>query len=150
MERIEGRGKTLLLPIDHVISTGLTDLKNVKTTMSSTIPDNEMGLDIGPKTIQNYKTALLEAKTVFWNGPMGVFETKEFSKGTFAIAAALAESSAFKIVGGGDSAAAAELSGYADKMNHISTGGGASLEYIQGERLPGIEVLRPRKQSETV
>ena len=150
MERIEGRGKTLLLPVDHVISTGLTDLSNIKTTLSSTIPDNEMGLDIGPKTIQNYKTALLEAKTVFWNGPMGVFETKEFSKGTFAIAAALAESSAFKIVGGGDSAAAAELSGYADKMSHISTGGGASLEYIQGERLPGIEVLRPRKQSETI
>lgn len=150
MERMEARGKTLLLPIDHVTSTGLTDLDNIKTTPSTTIGDNEMGLDIGPKTIQNYRAALLEAKTVFWNGPMGVFETKEFSKGTFAIASALAESKGFKIVGGGDSAAAAEASGFADKMSHISTGGGASLEYIQGERLPGIEVLRPRKQSETV
>ena len=150
MERMEARGKTLLLPIDHVTSTGLTDLEHIKTTSTSTIGDNEMGLDIGPKTIQNYRSALLEAKTVFWNGPMGVFETKEFSQGTFAIAAALAESSAFKIVGGGDSAAAAESSGYAEKMNHISTGGGASLEYIQGERLPGIEILRPRKQSETM
>jgi phosphoglycerate kinase len=150
MERIEGRNKTLLLPIDHLTSTGLTDLDNIKTTTSSSIAEGEMGLDIGPKTIQNYRTALLEAKTVFWNGPMGVFETKEFSKGTFAIAKALAESSAFKIVGGGDSAAAAEMSGYADKMSHISTGGGASLEYIQGERLPGIEILRPRKQSEIV
>lgn len=150
IERMEARGKTLLLPIDHVTSTGLTDLENIKTTSTSSIGENEMGLDIGPKTIQNYRSALLEAKTVFWNGPMGVFETKEFSKGTFAIAAALAETSAFKIVGGGDSAAAAEMSGFANKMSHISTGGGASLEYIQGERLPGIEVLRPRKQSETV
>lgn len=150
IERMEARGKTLLLPIDHVTSTGLTDLENIKTTSTSSMGDHEMGLDIGPKTILSYRVALMEAKTVFWNGPMGVFETQEFSKGTFAIAAALAESKAFKIVGGGDSAAAAEASGFADKMSHISTGGGASLEYIQGERLPGIEILRPRKQSETM
>lgn len=148
MERIEARGKTLLLPVDHVTSIAFNDVAHIKTTKTSTIDENEMGLDIGPQTVKNYRSALIEAKTVFWNGPMGVFETKEFSNGTFSVARALAESTAFKIVGGGDSAAAAEASGYADKMNHISTGGGASLEYLQGDRLPGLEVLRPRKQSE--
>lgn len=150
MERIEARNKTVLLPVDHVTSLSFNDVAHKKTTHSSSIEENEMGLDIGPQTIKNFRSALMEAKTIFWNGPMGVFETKEFATGTFAVAQALADSSAFKIVGGGDSAAAAEASGLAEKMNHISTGGGASLEYLQGDRLPGLEVLRPRKQSETM
>lgn len=148
IDRIEARGKTLLLPVDHITSSSFNDVKNLKLNSSVAIAENEMGLDIGPKTIQNYVTCLSKAETIFWNGPMGVFETKEFSKGTFAIAEAMAKNSGVRIVGGGDSAAAAEASGFADQMTHISTGGGASLEYLQGEKLPGLEILRPRKQSE--
>lgn len=144
IERIEARNKTLLLPVDHIATTSISDTKSAHATNDVNIADNELGVDIGPKTIQSYSTALREAATVFWNGPMGVFETPEFSKGSFAIAKALAENSGQKIVGGGDSAAAAEASGYADKMTHISTGGGASLEYLQGDKLPGLEVLRTK------
>ncbi|MBK9323638.1 MAG: phosphoglycerate kinase [Bdellovibrionaceae bacterium] len=144
IERIEARNKTLLLPVDHVVSTGISDTKAARTTAEVNISENELGLDIGPKTIKLYSTALHEAATVFWNGPMGVFETPEFSKGTFAIAKALAENSGNKIVGGGDSAAAAEASGFAAQMTHISTGGGASLEYLQGDKLPGLEILRTK------
>lgn len=148
--RMEARQKTMLLPVDHITSTEFGNVENKKTTTSAMIPENEMGLDIGPQTIRNYTAALNKAATIFWNGPMGVFENKAFATGTFAVARALAENSGIKIVGGGDSAAAAEASGFADKMTHISTGGGASLEYLQGEKLPGLEVLRPRKQSEQV
>lgn len=147
VERIEARDKTLLLPVDHIATLSISDTKSAHATADVNIPENELGVDIGPKTIQAYSAALREAATVFWNGPMGVFETPEFSKGTFAIAKALAENKGEKIVGGGDSAAAAEASGYADKMTHISTGGGASLEYLQGDRLPGLEVLRARHRS---
>lgn len=150
IQRIEARNKTLLLPVDHIVSTEFGNVENKKTTASAMIEENYMGLDIGPQTVKNYSAALKNAATVFWNGPMGVFENKAFCEGTFAIAKALAESNGLKIVGGGDSAAAAEASGYADKMSHISTGGGASLEYLQGEKLPGLEILRPRKQSEQV
>jgi phosphoglycerate kinase len=115
---------------------------NAHTTKDVVIPDGEMALDIGPQTIRNYSAALKEAGTIFWNGPMGVFENPAFSKGTFGVAKAIAESNAIKIVGGGDSAAAAEMSGYAAQMTHISTGGGASLEYLQGDKLPGLEILR--------
>jgi phosphoglycerate kinase len=148
IQRIEARGKTLLLPVDHITSTSFNDVSNLKLNPSVSIPENEMGLDIGPQTIKNYVSCLAGAETIFWNGPMGVFETKEFSRGSFAIAEAMAKNTGTKIVGGGDSAAAAEMSGFADQMTHISTGGGASLEYLQGEKLPGLEVLRPRKQSE--
>ncbi len=144
IERIEARDKTLLLPVDHVVTTSISDTKSAHVTNDVNVPDNELGVDIGPKTQRAYTIALSEAATVFWNGPMGVFETPEFSKGTFAVAKALAENTGNKIVGGGDSAAAAEASGYADKMTHISTGGGASLEYLQGDRLPGLEILRAR------
>lgn len=147
MQRMEVRGKTMLLPVDHLMTA---DFKSGQGEFSkgAEIEENLMAVDIGPKTIQNYVAAIQSAKTVFWNGPMGVFETKGFEKGTFAIAKALAESSCMKIVGGGDSAAAAEASGFAKQMTHISTGGGASLEYLQGDRLPGLEVLRPKKTSE--
>ena len=150
IQRMEARQKTMLLPVDHIVSTEFGNVENKKVVTTAAIAENYMGLDIGPQTIKNFSNVLKGAKTVFWNGPMGVFENKAFCEGTFAIAKALAESDALKIVGGGDSAAAAEASGYADKMSHISTGGGASLEYLQGEKLPGIEVLRPRKQSEVM
>ncbi len=148
IQRVEARGKTMLIPVDHVVAKSFNDVASARTT--ETIADGEMALDIGPKTIQNFRKCLSEAKTIFWNGPMGVFETPEFSKGTFAIAEVMAKNTGLKIVGGGDSASAAEASGYADKMTHISTGGGASLEYLQGEKLPGLEILRPRKQSESM
>jgi phosphoglycerate kinase len=150
IQRMEARQKTMLLPVDHIVSTALNNVESKKMTTSPVIEENYMGLDIGPQTIKNFTAALSKANTIFWNGPMGVFENKAFSVGTFAIAKAIAESSGVKIVGGGDSAAAAEASGYANQMTHISTGGGASLEYLQGEKLPGLEILRARKQSEIV
>ncbi len=150
MERVEARDKTMLLPVDHIVSTEFGNIENRKLVTTSAIAENYMGLDIGPQTIKNFSALLSGANTIFWNGPMGVFENKAFSEGTFAIAKAVAESKGTKIVGGGDSAAAAEASGFAAQMTHISTGGGASLEYLQGQKLPGLEVLRPRKQSEQV
>ncbi|MBK7962586.1 MAG: phosphoglycerate kinase [Bdellovibrionales bacterium] len=147
MGRIEARRKTLLLPVDHLVSQGIADTTNTRVTTDANMKANELGVDIGPRTIENFATALKSAATVFWNGPMGIFETAEFSKGTFAMAKAVADCPGLKIVGGGDSAAAAEDSGYASKMTHISTGGGASLEYLQGEKLPGLEVLRTKIRS---
>ncbi|MBL7542918.1 MAG: phosphoglycerate kinase [Bdellovibrionaceae bacterium] len=140
LERIDARNKTVLLPVDHVVTTGIADTANASVKKS--FSDIEMGVDIGPESIRNFSALIKEAGTIFWNGPMGVFETPEFSKGTFALAKVIAESKGMKIIGGGDSAAAAEQSGFADKMTHISTGGGASLEYLQGDKLPGLEVLR--------
>ena len=150
MDRVEARDKTMLLPVDHIVSTEFGNTVNRKLVTTAAIEESYMGLDIGPQTVKNFSALLSGANTIFWNGPMGVFENKDFSEGTFAIAKAVAESKGVKIVGGGDSAAAAEASGFASQMTHISTGGGASLEYLQGEKLPGLEVLRPRKQSEQV
>lgn len=147
IERIESRNKKIHLPMDHVISQSFDEEENIKITTDVAIPEGWMGLDVGPKTIENYVTILKKAKTVLWNGPMGVFEKAAFSKGTFALAQALAESSAKTIVGGGDSAAAVNASGYGDKMTHISTGGGASLEFLQGDKLPGLEALRAKRHS---
>ena len=144
IERIEARDKTILLPVDHVATKGITDTANAHTTRDVNIDEDELGVDIGPQTIKRYSAALKEAGTIFWNGPMGIFENPAFAKGTFGVAEAIAGSNAIKIVGGGDSAAAAEASGYADKMTHISTGGGASLEYLQGDKLPGLEILRTK------
>jgi phosphoglycerate kinase len=141
--RMEARNKSLLLPVDHIVARSMKDDKSM-TTAGASIEEGWMGLDIGPKTISQFSAAVGSAATVFWNGPMGVFENPSFSRGSFALAEALAKSSAMKIVGGGDSAAAAEASGFADQMTHISTGGGASLEYLQGDKLPGLEVLRER------
>jgi phosphoglycerate kinase len=140
--RIEARDKTILLPVDHIATKGISDTANAHATRDIAIAEDELGVDIGPKTLQNYAAALKAAGTIFWNGPMGVFENPAFSKGTFGVAQAIANSEAVKIVGGGDSAAAAEMSGFAGKMTHISTGGGASLEYLQGDKLPGLEILR--------
>lgn len=142
--RIEARNKTLLLPVDHVVAKSIKDTAGM-TTKGSAIEEGFMGVDIGPQTIAKYSQALSHAKTIFWNGPMGVFENPAFSKGTFAIAKTIAETTdAIRIVGGGDSAAAAEASGHATQMTHISTGGGASLEYLQGDKLPGLEALREK------
>jgi phosphoglycerate kinase len=142
--RIEARRKTLLLPVDHLITSSIKDTQNIEYTKDVNVPDGKMGVDIGPKSLSLFSAALREAKTIFWNGPMGVFETPEFSKGTFGLAKIIGENQGMTIIGGGDSAAAAESSGYAGKMTHISTGGGASLEYLQGDKLPGLEVLRQK------
>lgn len=148
IQRMEARGKKILLPVDHRVVKGFSAVESLRETNSAAIDDGWMAVDIGPKTQTLYAEALASAKTIFWNGPMGVFETPEYSKGTFAVAEAVAESEGLSIVGGGDSAAAARQSGFAERMSHISTGGGASLEYLQGDRLPGIEALRPVKRSE--
>ncbi len=147
MARIEARHKSLILPQDHIVTADFKSGRGELCTQQA-IADNMMGVDIGPKSLGACEAAIRGAKTIFWNGPMGVFETEVFSKGTFGIAKAMAESKApMRIVGGGDSAAAAEASGYASQMTHISTGGGASLEYLQGDKLPGLEILRNRRPS---
>lgn len=149
LERIDARNKTCLLPIDHIISKDLTGKSAIETTPDANIPEGWIGLDIGPKSQSSFEKAISKGKMIFWNGPMGLFETKPFDKGTFFIAKTLAEvtkkNSALTVVGGGDSASAMNESGFADKVSHISTGGGASLEFIQGDKLPGIENLRTKK-----
>lgn len=150
MSRAKVRNKRILLPVDHRIVRDLKDPSTLQVTESAAIPDDWMGVDIGPKTAELFRKEIARAKTIFWNGPMGIFETKEFSEGTFAVARAISENpTATSVVGGGDSAAAAEASGLAEKFSHISTGGGASLEFLQGEKLPGVEALRAPKRSES-
>jgi phosphoglycerate kinase len=148
MARIEARKKRLYLPVDHIVAEDFDSLNGLRTTAGSAIDKGWMGLDIGPQTLRQYSALLTKAKTIFWNGPMGVFERSELSKGTFGIAKALSECTGVTVVGGGDSAAAAEASGYGSAMTHISTGGGASLEYLEGRKMPGLEALRPPKRSE--
>jgi phosphoglycerate kinase len=150
LQRFEGRRKKLLLPVDHLITQDIKDIHSLKTTETAAVPEGWMGVDIGPRSIALFTAEIARAKTIFWNGPMGVFETPEFSKGTFAIAKAITDGQALSVVGGGDSAAAAHQSGLSEKFSHISTGGGAGLEYLRGDKLPGIEVLRPPKRSEEV
>ncbi len=134
------RGKALLLPSDHCIAT--EPKPEAKATVCGIdIPDGWMGLDIGPRTGERYAAEIAKAKLVVWNGPMGMFELPAFSAGTVAIARAMAASRAITVVGGGDSVAAVNQAGVANKMSHISTGGGASLEFLEGRKLPGIEVL---------
>ena len=128
------------LPVDHVVAPGLESASSQVTPVGRTPPD-QMGLDIGPETVRRYSEIIRKAKTIVWNGPMGVFENPKFAQGTFAIASAVASSKAFSIVGGGDSAAAVAQSGVESKITHISTGGGASLEFLSGEKLPGVEAL---------
>ena len=145
MEKAEKNGVKLLLPIDTTIAASFPDPIDAKIDVSfvdsDKIPADKMGLDIGPNTAELYANAVKAAKTVVWNGPMGVFENPILAKGTIAVAKALAESDAITIVGGGDSAAACEQLGFADRITHISTGGGASLEFLEGKDLPGISCL---------
>ena len=142
MEKAEKLGKTLLLPVDAVVAKSFPnpiDAKiDVEVCAADAIPADMMGLDIGPKSAEAYADAVKSAKTVVWNGPMGVFENPVLAEGTIAVAKALAETDATTIIGGGDSAAAVEKLGFADKMTHISTGGGASLEFLEGKELPGV------------
>ena len=140
----KGKGK-LFLPVDTVIANDFDNPTDIKTVKAGEIPDGYMGLDIGPATVAEFQKELAGAKTVFWNGPMGVFEKPEFAKGTKGteeICKTLAElDGATTIIGGGDSASAAKNLGYADKFSHISTGGGASLEYMEGKELPGVAII---------
>jgi phosphoglycerate kinase len=138
--KAEEKGVKFLLPVDHRIATEFKDVEAV-VTEDQNIPAGSMGLDIGPKTDVLYADAIKDAKTVIWNGPMGVFEFENFNKGTIAVAKAMADADATTIIGGGDSAAAVNILGFGDKMTHISTGGGASLEFLEGKVLPGISAL---------
>ena len=145
IEKAEKLGKKLLLPVDTTIAASFPDPIDgeidVKVVPSSEIPADMMGLDIGTETAKLYADEVKSAKTVVWNGPMGVFENPTLAAGTKAVAAALAETEATTIIGGGDSAAAVNQLGYADKMSHISTGGGASLEFLEGNGLPGVDAI---------
>ncbi len=141
LEKAKARGVELLLPVDHVCGAEPAETAAREVTAGREIPEGLMGLDIGPRTLDAYRQRVLAAGTVFWNGPMGLFEQKPWAEGTFGIARAMAESSAVTVVGGGDSAAAVEEAGLVPRMTHVSTGGGASLEFIEGRELPGIQVL---------
>ena len=140
IEKAAQKGVKFLLPVDHRVATEFKDVEPV-VTEDQNIPAGSMGLDIGPKTEALYADAIKDAKTVIWNGPMGVFEFENFNKGTIAVAKAMADADATTVIGGGDSAAAVNILGFGDKMTHISTGGGASLEFLEGKALPGIEAL---------
>ena len=141
LEKAKALGKQLLLPVDTAVHTEFANVDTPRYVDVDAIPADCMGLDIGPKTVERFAEAIRGAGTVVWNGPMGVFEFPAFAEGTKAVARALAESGAVTIVGGGDSAAAVEQLGFADKMTHISTGGGASLEFLEGKELPGVACL---------
>jgi phosphoglycerate kinase len=141
LAKAKERGVNFLLPVDNVIGREYKEDTPFMRVYSDSIPDGWMGLDIGEKTRELYAKSLIGAGTIVWNGPMGVSEWANFAAGTDSVARAVAESGAISIIGGGDSAAAVEKLGYADKMTHISTGGGASLEFLEGLELPGIACL---------
>jgi phosphoglycerate kinase len=140
-ELLDRAGDKIELPLDHVIAESLDGGSSVKTVPSGKIPKGWMGLDIGPKTVAAYNKHICDAKMIVWNGPMGVFEKEPFAHGTLKVAEAVAASEATSIVGGGDSILAVHRAGVADRITHISTGGGASLEFLAGQKLPGVEVL---------
>ena len=144
MEKAEAKGVKLLIPVDTVVATAFDNDAEKKTVERGQIEAGWQGLDIGEKTIALYKDALKDAKTVVWNGPMGVFEMPNFAKGTNAIAEMLADLDATTIIGGGDSVAAVNQAGLGDKMSHISTGGGASLEFLEGKDLPGVVAINDK------
>lgn len=144
MAKAKEKNVELILPVDVVVANEISDDAEVKNIDAKSIPADKMALDIGEKSIKLIEDALKDAKTVVWNGPAGVFETDKFAKGTFAIAETLANLDATTIVGGGDSAAAVEKAGLADKITHVSTGGGASLELLEGKVLPGIAAIEEK------
>lgn len=141
------KGVPFLLPIDHVVADKFAEDANTQVVPRTTIPEGWQGMDIGPDTVKKFANAIKDAKTIVWNGPMGVFEMDKFATGTIEIAKAVADATsrgAVSIIGGGDSASAVKKAGLADKMSHISTGGGASLEFLEGKVLPGIAVLKDK------
>lgn len=144
MQKAKEKGVEMMLPYDVVAADAFRNDANIKTVAVDAIPADYMGLDIGPKTVAAYANVLHHAGTILWNGPMGVFEMESFANGTKEIAKAVAESNAVSIIGGGDSAAAVTQMGYADQITHISTGGGASLEFLEGLELPGIACLNEK------
>lgn len=144
LEKAREKGVEILLPVDGVVAEKLAEGVKTEVVSIDQIPKDQMALDIGPKTAERYRKEILQAKTVVWNGPMGVFEIPAFAEGTFAVAKALADSDAVSIVGGGDSASAVEQAGYKEKITHVSTGGGASLEFLEGKSLPGIAAIGDR------
>ncbi|MBR6512086.1 MAG: phosphoglycerate kinase, partial [Clostridia bacterium] len=148
MKQAEEKGVKLLLPVDTAVAKAFPDPIDapidIEIVDADKIPDDSMGLDIGPKTAEIFAAEVKAAKTVVWNGPMGVFENPILAKGTLAVAQAMAESDAITVIGGGDSAAAVNQLGLGDKMTHISTGGGASLEFLEGKELPGIAAMNDR------
>lgn len=145
METAREKGVDLVLPVDVVAAKEFSADAEGKVVSVDDIPADSMGLDIGPKSVDLFTEKLLGAKTIIWNGPMGVFEIEQFSHGTVGIANAVASSGAFSVVGGGDSVSAVNKAGVADKISHISTGGGASLQFLSGEKLPGIEILTDKE-----
>ena len=144
LNKAEAKGVKMLIPVDVVCAKEFKNETEMLTCSREDMPSDMMGMDIGPETVALYKEEIAKAETVVWNGPMGVFEMENFAKGTFEIAKALSESKAITVIGGGDSAAAVEQFGLADKMTHISTGGGASLEFLEGKELPGVAVLEDK------
>ena len=144
MAHAEKLGKKLLIPVDVTVATAIDAPETAQTVAADQVPADRMALDIGPETAKIYQDAVMNAKTILWNGPMGVFEVESFAVGTFAVANAVAKSEAYSIVGGGDSVASLERAGLNDEIDHISTGGGASLEFLEGKKLPGIEVLQDK------
>lgn len=144
MDKAKELNKNLYLPVDNIIADKFDNDANRKTVDCDSIPQGWMGMDVGEKTLKELENILKDAKTVVWNGPLGVFEMSNFAKGTFEVAKFIANSGAVSIIGGGDSVSAVNKSGVADKMTHISTGGGASLEFLEGIELPGIKVLQDK------
>lgn len=144
LDKAKEKNVNLLLPIDNVVATEFDENAEYRVVDSDKIPSDMMGMDIGPKTVEKFNDVIKNSKTVIWNGPMGVFEMPTFAKGTNAVATALADSDATSIIGGGDSVAAVVGMGLADKMTHVSTGGGASLELMEGKELPGIAALQDK------
>lgn len=144
VKKAEEKGVKFILPIDNIVANEISENAIAVTADATDIPDDMMGVDIGPKTVELFKEEILDAGTVVWNGPVGVFEIEKFANGTRQIAMALAESEAVTIIGGGDSAAAVEQFDVEEKMTHVSTGGGASLEFMEGKKLPGIEALEDK------
>ena len=145
MKEASLKGCKIHLPLDHIIAKEAKKGMETKVVGQDEIPSDWIALDIGPKTVQLFKEAIQRARTIFWNGPMGMFEIDDFAKGTEAIARMLAESSATTVVGGGDSVAALRKMGLEKKMSHVSTGGGASLEFLEGKTLPGVEALSEKE-----
>ena len=145
LDKAKSKGVDIVLPVDHIVTDNIETASNVKTTDGESIEQGWMGVDIGPKSVELFNKKLTQAKTVVWNGPVGIFENDKFAAGTKRLAEIIAASSATSVIGGGDTAAAVAKFGVADKMSHISTGGGASLEYLEGKVLPGVAALSDKE-----